>query len=162
MTEPTSHADPVALARTLLACPSVTPADAGAQAALADILGRARFKVTRMTFGEGGAAVPNLYASIGQGTPHLVFCGHTDVVPAGDENRWSHPPFAADTADGFLYGRGAVDMKGGVAAFAAAAIDFSRSMPRSGTLSLLITGDEEGVAVNGTARVLDWAKAEGI
>src|SRR4051794_18941643 len=152
MTEPTSRTDPVALARTLLACPSVTPADAGAQAALGDILGRGRLKVIRMTFGDGAAAVPNLYASIGQGRPHLVFCGHTDVVPAGDEKRWTHPPFAGDTANGFLYGRGAVDMKGGVAAFAAAAIDFARRLPRSGTLSLLVTGDEEGIAVNGTAR----------
>src|SRR6184192_71748 len=109
--------DPVALAQTLLACPSVTPVDAGAQAALADVLGRGGFKVTQLTFGEGQAAVPNLYATIGRGAPHLVFCGHTDVVPPGDDNRWSHPPFAAATADGFLFGRGAVDMKGALAAF---------------------------------------------
>src|ERR1041385_6627692 len=144
MTDRNARADPIALARTLLACPSVTPADAGAQAALADILGRGGFKVTRMSFGDGAAAVPNLYATIGHGTPHLVFCGHTDVVPPGDEKLWSHSPFAAATADGFLYGRGAVDMKGAVGAFAAAALDFARGGVPSGTLSLLITGDEEG------------------
>jgi succinyl-diaminopimelate desuccinylase len=154
--------DPVLIARALLACPSVTPADAGAQAVLATLLGAAGFAVTRLSFGEGAGAVPNLYATIGQGRPHLVFCGHTDVVPPGDLRRWSHPPFAAETADGHLYGRGAVDMKGALAAFAAAAIDFAASRPKRGTLSLIITGDEEGAAINGTARVVDWAKTQAI
>jgi succinyl-diaminopimelate desuccinylase len=157
-----TETDPVALARTLLACASVTPADAGAQDALAEVLAGAGFAVKRMTFGEGPAAVPNLYATIGRGKPHLVFCGHTDVVTAGDAQRWTHPPFAAETAGGMLYGRGAVDMKGAVAAFTAAAVDFARSRRVHGTLSLLITGDEEGVAINGTVRVLEWAKAAGI
>ncbi len=155
-------ADPVALARTLLACASVTPADAGAQVALADVLASAGFAVKRMTFGEGANAVPNLYATMGTGAPHLVFCGHTDVVPAGDPERWTHPPFGAQSANGFLYGRGAVDMKGAVAAFVAAAVNHVRFTRLTGTLSFLITGDEEGVAVNGTVKVLEWAKAEGI
>jgi succinyl-diaminopimelate desuccinylase len=154
--------DPVAIARLLLACPSVTPADAGAQVVLANVLGAAGFRVAHMAFGEGAAAVPNLYATIGRGRPHLVFCGHSDVVPAGDLRRWSHPPFAAETANGFLFGRGAVDMKGAIAAFAAAASEFAALGPHSGTLSLIVTGDEEGIAVNGTVRVVEWAKAQGI
>ena len=99
MNQPT---DPVAFARRLLACPSVTPQDAGAQAALAEILAPAGFAVTRMTFGEGAGAVPNLYATIGQGAPHLVFGGHTDVVPPGDATHWTHPPFAAETVPGLM------------------------------------------------------------
>jgi succinyl-diaminopimelate desuccinylase len=159
MIEPT---DVVALARTLLACPSVTPADAGAQATLAMILAAAGFGVKRLPFGDGATTVPNLYASIGSGRPHLVFCGHTDVVPPGDFSRWRHPPFAAEIDGGFLYGRGAVDMKGAVAAFVDAATELARRGGLRGTLSLLLTGDEEGAAVNGTARVLEWAKSQGI
>jgi succinyl-diaminopimelate desuccinylase len=158
----TAQMDPVALARALLACQSVTPADGGAQGTLAEFLAEAGFTVSRMAFGEGATEVPNLYATIGRGSPHLVFCGHTDVVPPGDATRWSHPPFAAETAGGFLYGRGAVDMKGAVAAFAAAAINRARNSPLRGTLSLLITGDEEGAAINGTVKVIDWATADGI
>ena len=123
MTPPT---DPTALARALLACPSVTPHDGGAQALLAELLAGAGFAVTHKIFGEGTTAVPNLFATIGRGAPHLAFCGHTDVVPAGDAARWSHPLFGAETAEGYaVYGRGAVDMKGAVAAFAAAAVDFA-------------------------------------
>jgi len=154
----------VALARDLLRCPSVTPAEGGALALLEDRLAAAGFAVTRMTFSQPGTAdVENLFATVGAGHPHVVFAGHTDVVPPGDEAAWTHPPFQGDIADGVLYGRGAVDMKGGIAAFAAAALDFlaARGGTLSGTLSFLITGDEEGPAVNGTAKLLDWAKAEG-
>jgi succinyl-diaminopimelate desuccinylase len=155
-------ADPLSLAKALLACPSVTPTDAGAQTLLAGHLAGGRFAVDRLTFGEGVAAVPNLFATIGRGKPHLVFCGHTDVVPAGDVNRWTYPPFGAVTAGGVLYGRGAVDMKSAVAAFTSAALDCAKEVAPRGALSLLITGDEEGVAINGTAKVLAWAKERGI
>jgi succinyl-diaminopimelate desuccinylase len=144
--------------RALIACRSVTPNDAGAQDYLAGILSRAGFHVERLAFSEAGAAeVANLFATIGSGPPHLVFAGHTDVVPPGDEGRWSHPPFAAEIRDGMIFGRGAVDMKGGIAAFAAAA---TGGIGR-GTLSLAITGDEEGAAINGTVKLLEWAKGKG-
>src|ERR1041385_4081283 len=109
-------ADPVAIAQNLLRCPSVTPVEGGALTLLANLLKGAGFAVERMTFSEPGTAdVENLYASIGTGAPHLVFAGHTDVVPPGDEAAWRHPPFAGAIADAILYGRGAVDMKGGIA-----------------------------------------------
>jgi succinyl-diaminopimelate desuccinylase len=159
----TQSTDPVAFAKALIACPSVTPADAGAQALLADVLGRAGFAVERMTFGaEGTPDVDNLFASIGSGSPHLVFAGHTDVVPPGDEAGWRHPPFAGEVADGALWGRGAVDMKGGIACFLAAALDFLGEKPlNTGTLSFAITGDEEGPAINGTKKLIAWALAAG-
>ncbi|HVY21275.1 MAG TPA: succinyl-diaminopimelate desuccinylase [Bauldia sp.] len=145
--------------RALIACRSVTPADGGAQDYLAGVLTKAGFRVERMVFKEPGTPdVPNLFATMGSGSPHVVFAGHTDVVPPGDEGRWSHPPFAADVADGMIFGRGAVDMKGGIAAFVAAA---ERGIGR-GTLSLAITGDEEGAAINGTVKLIEWAKAKGI
>jgi succinyl-diaminopimelate desuccinylase len=145
--------------RALIACRSVTPKDAGAQDYLAGVLSRSGFRVEQMVFSDSGTPdVPNLFASIGSGSPHLVFAGHTDVVPPGDEGRWSHPPFAADMVDGMIFGRGAVDMKGGIAAFVAAAA----SGIGRGTLSLAITGDEEGPGINGTAKILEWAKAKGI
>jgi succinyl-diaminopimelate desuccinylase len=157
-------ADPVALARDLLRCRSVTPAEGGALALVADVLGRAGFAVERVTFSEPGFAdVENLYARIGDTGPHLVFAGHTDVVPAGDEAAWTHPPFGGEVADGVLYGRGAVDMKGAVACALAAALDHvaaNRGRPK-GSLSFLLTGDEEGVAVNGTVKLLSWAAARG-
>jgi succinyl-diaminopimelate desuccinylase len=127
------------------------------------VLDGAGFHVERLTFGEPGTAdVANLYATIGSGSPHLVFAGHTDVVPPGDESRWSHPPFGAEIADGRMFGRGAVDMKGGVAAFVAAALARLAERPVRGSLSFLITGDEEGVAVNGTVKLVAWAKERGI
>lgn len=157
-------ADPVALARDLLRCKSVTPAEGGALALVADVLGRAGFAVERVTFSEPGFAdVENLYARIGDAGPHLVFAGHTDVVPAGDEAAWRHPPFGGEVADGVLYGRGAVDMKGAVACALAAALDHlaaNGGRPK-GSLSFLLTGDEEGVAVNGTVKLLSWAAARG-
>ena len=157
-------ADPVAIARDLIRCRSVTPAEGGALDLLGSVLEQAGFAVERVTFSEPGFAdVQNLYARIGAAPPHFVFAGHTDVVPPGDELKWTHPPFGADIADGVLYGRGAVDMKGAVACGVAAALDHladEGSMPR-GSVSFLITGDEEGVAVNGTVKLLQWAAARG-
>jgi succinyl-diaminopimelate desuccinylase len=119
-----NSADPVALARDLLRCPSVTPAEGGALALIERVLKGAGFTVQRVTFAEPGTApVENLYARIGDASPHLMFAGHTDVVPPGDDANWSHPPFAGEITDGTLYGRGAVDMKGAVACAMAAALD---------------------------------------
>jgi succinyl-diaminopimelate desuccinylase len=157
-------ADPVAFARDLLRCPSVTPAEGGALTLLQSVLAGAGFAVERVTFSESGADdVENLYARVGAGKPHLVFAGHTDVVSPGDEARWRHRPFGGDIADGILYGRGAVDMKGAVACAVAAALDYvaaAGGRPK-GAISFLITGDEEGIAVNGTVKLLKWAAARG-
>ncbi|WP_181708298.1 succinyl-diaminopimelate desuccinylase [Chthonobacter rhizosphaerae] len=164
MTAPSAPADPVAIARDLLRCPSVTPAEGGALAVLEALLAPAGFEVHRPVFSAPGTPdVENLFAAIGNGPRHLCFAGHTDVVPPGDAARWTHDPFAGVIADGVLYGRGAVDMKGGVAAFAAAALDFvaARGPDFPGRISFLITGDEEGPAVNGTVKLLDWAAARG-
>ena len=161
-------ADPVAIARDLLRCPSVTPAEGGALRFLEATLKTAGFTVHRMTFREPGAEdVENLYARIGTEAPNLVFAGHTDVVPPGDETAWKHPPFASEIANGMLYGRGAVDMKGGIACAVAAVLDHlaaNDGKPRkngSGSISFLITGDEEGIAVNGTPKLLTWAAEHG-
>lgn len=155
--------DPVALARALLQCPSVTPAEGGALALLETVLGDAGFDVHRMVESEAGTAdVENLYARIGSAAPHFVFAGHTDVVPPGDAARWRHPPFAGDIAGGVLYGRGAVDMKGAIACMVAAALDHLAAAGRPpGSISFLITGDEEATAVNGTVKLLRWAAARG-
>ena len=157
-------ADPLALARDLVRCPSVTPAEGGALKFLADILTNAGFTVHRMTFSEPGADdVENLYARIGDAAPNLVFAGHTDVVPTGDERAWKFPPFSGTVAGGHLYGRGAVDMKGGIACALAAVLDHLKTnggKPK-GSISFLITGDEEGIAVNGTPKLLAWAAARG-
>ncbi|MBN8920446.1 MAG: succinyl-diaminopimelate desuccinylase [Rhizobiales bacterium] len=161
MTQPT---DTAALAAALLRCPSVTPEEGGALALLERVLAAEGFTVTRPVFSEPGTPdVENLFARIGDGGPHLVFAGHTDVVPPGDETAWSHPPFAANVEAGVLYGRGAVDMKGAIAAFVAAAqghLDQNGGKPR-GSISLLITGDEEGPGINGTAKLLAWARERG-
>ncbi|MCC6983528.1 MAG: succinyl-diaminopimelate desuccinylase [Bauldia sp.] len=159
----TTATDPIAIAQALIRCRSVTPEEGGALAYLEALLAGAGFSVERPMFADPATyAVENLFATIGSGGPHFVFAGHTDVVPAGDEAGWTHPPFAGEIANGRLYGRGAVDMKGSVAAFAAAALDFLRGGGlRRGTLSFLITGDEEGQAVNGTARLLRWAADRG-
>ena len=157
-------ADPVAIARDLVRCPSVTPAEGGALKLLAGLLERAGFAVHRATFSQAGTAdIDNLFARIGSRPPHLVIAGHTDVVPPGDETAWTHPPFAAAIADGVLYGRGAVDMKGAIACGVAAALDHvaANGGARKGSLSFLITGDEEDVAVNGTIKLLKWAAARG-
>ena len=157
-------ADPIAIARDLIRCRSVTPAEGGALALIERLLKGAGFTVHRVTFAEPGTdPVENLYARIGSAAPHLMLAGHADVVPPGDESKWTHPPFAADIADGVLYGRGAVDMKGAIAAKLAAALDFvaaAGGKPK-GSLSFLITGDEEGIAVNGTVKLLQWAAERG-
>jgi succinyl-diaminopimelate desuccinylase len=157
-------ADPVAIARDLLRCRSVTPAEGGALKFLEVTLKAAGFAVHRMTFKEPGADdVENLYARIGTAAPHLTFAGHTDVVPAGDEKAWKHPPFAGETDGAELYGRGAVDMKGGIACAVAAVLDHlsARGGKPKGSISFLITGDEEGIAVNGTPKLLTWAAERG-
>jgi succinyl-diaminopimelate desuccinylase len=157
-------ADPVALAADLLRCPSITPAEGGALSVLERVLKGGDFAVHRATFAEPGTApIENLYARIGSSAPHLAFAGHTDVVPPGDEATWRHPPFAAAIEGGMLYGRGAVDMKGALACAVAASIDHlaARGGKRKGSISFLITGDEEGVAVNGTVKLLQWAKDRG-
>jgi len=152
-----------ALTRDLIRCPSVTPADAGALDVLQGFLTAAGFSCVRKIFTEPGTPdVDNLFAKIGQGAPHLVFAGHTDVVPAGDISRWRHDPFAGEVESGRLWGRGASDMKGAVAAFAVAARHFvSERGTLKGAISFLITGDEEGASINGTAKLLDWAKDRG-
>jgi succinyl-diaminopimelate desuccinylase len=157
-------ADPVAIARELIRCRSVTPEEGGALTYLQGLLAPAGFAVHRAVFAEPGtSAVDNLYARVGKAKPNLLFAGHTDVVPAGNEASWSHPPFAGELAGGKLYGRGAVDMKGGIACFVAAALDYlgaTGGTPK-GSISLLITGDEESVAVNGTVKLLKWAAERG-
>ncbi len=157
-----SAIDTIALARDLLRCPSVTPNEGGALALLEKLLKTAGFTVNRLTFSEPGTApVENLYAKIGSGKPHLVFAGHTDVVPPGDDDAWSKPPFAGEIVGDMLYGRGAVDMKGAIACAVAATLDHLAAEPLQGAISFLITGDEEGVAVNGTVKLLQWAAKRG-
>ncbi len=146
--------DPLPLAQALIRCASVTPADAGAQAVLAAALEGLGFTVTRLRFGD----IENLYARIGTAGPHLCFAGHTDVVPAG-AGAWTAAPFAGELRDGVLYGRGACDMKGAIAAFVAGCAAYLQSGPPRGSISLLITGDEEGPGLDGTVRVLEWMKA---
>ncbi|HVV42190.1 MAG TPA: succinyl-diaminopimelate desuccinylase [Nitrobacter sp.] len=160
--------DALSIARDLVRCPSVTPADAGALGVLETRLKAAGFDVHRVTFHDDGTPdVENLHARIGTSGPHIAFAGHTDVVPPGDETAWSHGAFSGDVADGYLYGRGAVDMKGGIACSVAAALDHlaaNGGKPRKdggGSISFLITGDEEGVAVNGTVKLMRWAAARG-
>jgi succinyl-diaminopimelate desuccinylase len=157
-------ADPVALTSELIRCPSVTPAEGGALAFLDKTLKAAGFTVHRMTFSEPGTDdVENLYARIGTAAPHLMFAGHTDVVPPGDETAWLHPPFSGAVKDGVLYGRGAVDMKGGIACAIAAVLDHlaANGGKPKGSISFLITGDEEGIAVNGTPKLLKWVAERG-
>jgi succinyl-diaminopimelate desuccinylase len=157
-------ADPLAIARDLLRCPSVTPAEGGALSFLEATLKRAGFDVHRMTFADPGTEpVENFYARIGKGTPHLMFAGHTDVVPPGEVSAWSHPPFAGEVAGDTLYGRGAVDMKGAIACAIAATLDHlaANGGKPKGSISFLITGDEEGIAVNGTPKLLEWTAKRG-
>jgi succinyl-diaminopimelate desuccinylase len=150
--------DPVPLLQDLIRCKSVTPAEGGALTYLENLLSSHGFVCHRLIFREPGTPdVENLFARFGSGAPHLCFAGHTDVVPEGILESWTHSPFAAEIADGYIYGRGASDMKGSVAAFAGAAIDFVRAAGKfKGSLSVLITGDEEGPAINGTVKVLQW------
>ena len=153
--------DPVALAQELIRCPSVTPADAGALDVLEAALAPLGFSCTRLRFeAPGTAAIDNLYARIGNGAPNFCFAGHTDVVPPGDAGLWRADPFGGEIRDCYLYGRGAADMKSAIAGFAAAAAR-QLANPLRGSISLLITGDEEGPAVNGTVKVLEWLAARG-
>ena len=152
----------VEIASALIRCASVTPDDAGALDYLGDLLGQAGFKTHRLTFSESGAIdIGNLYARFGTADPVLMFAGHTDVVPAGDASKWRFDPFAGCVEEGALWGRGAVDMKGGLAACAAAALEFVATEPFVGSIAFLVTGDEEGPAINGTAKLLRWAAARG-
>lgn len=155
--------DPAKNLAALIRCQSVTPAEGGALTALSEMLDSLGFATERPSFSEPGTPdIENLYARLSGNGPHLMFAGHTDVVPVGDEADWTHPPFAAEVADGQMYGRGAVDMKGGIACFVAAlARHVERHGAPKGSVSLLITGDEEGPAINGTIKLLDWASAKG-
>ncbi|MEQ8394258.1 succinyl-diaminopimelate desuccinylase [Thalassobaculum sp.] len=160
----TDAIDAVEFAGRLIRCPSVTPAEGGAIDVLESALGALGFTCHRLRFEEAGTdPIDNLYARIGTGAPHLCFAGHTDVVPVGDTAAWTVGPFDGAVRDGLLWGRGAADMKGGIAAFVAAAArvigEHGGNPP--GSISLLITGDEEGPAVNGTTKVLDWMEAAG-
>ena len=158
------NVDPVTLTRDLVRCPSVTPAEGGALALIERVLKAAGFEVNRVIFTEPGTMpVENLYARIGASAPNLVFAGHTDVVPPGDEAKWIHPPFAGEIRHDMLFGRGAVDMKGGVACAIAAVLDYAAACggKPKGSISFLITGDEEGIAVNGTTKLLKWASERG-
>uniref|UniRef100_UPI0040489BDA succinyl-diaminopimelate desuccinylase n=1 Tax=Yoonia sp. TaxID=2212373 RepID=UPI0040489BDA len=150
------NTDPVDLTAALVRCPSVTPVEGGALVLLGALLADAGFECTRVDRG----GICNLYARWGRKNANRTFGfnGHTDVVPLGDETAWTMPPFGAEIKDGFLYGRGATDMKSGVAAFAAAAIDFVQNTPPDGAVVLAITGDEEDVALDGTVALLDWMR----
>jgi len=162
MTSSASTVDPVRLLTDLIRCASVTPAEAGVFDVLERALTPLGFTVTRLRF-EGGGSYPvdNLFATRGGGAghngPHLLFNGHTDVVPPGDRALWTHEPFGAEVVDDVLYGRGAVDMKSGVAAFVAALAE----APADARISLAITNDEEADGINGTARILEWAAEQG-
>lgn len=155
--------DPILLAQALIRCRSVTPVDGGALDIVAVALERLGFRCERLMFCEPGTPdIDNLYARWGNSGRNLCFAGHTDVVPAGDESAWSKPPFAAEIHDGVLYGRGAVDMKGAIACFIAATARYLSKAPSAeGSVSLLITGDEEGPSINGTVKVLDWLAQRG-
>jgi succinyl-diaminopimelate desuccinylase len=164
MTSQTVHGAAVALAQELVRCPSVTPETSAAFDLLEARLKTSGFRCWRLPFGsDSDAPSDNLYARIGKAEPNLCFAGHLDVVPIGDNAAWSRPPFAGEIADGHLWGRGSSDMKGAIAAFVVAAEEFlttTDGVP-NGSLSLLITGDEEGPAKNGTIRVLDWLGERG-
>ncbi len=159
MTNPPS---PLDIARALIAFPSVTPADAGALPYLRELLAGAGFSAELVTFSEAGTPdVLNLYARYGTAAPNLVFAGHTDVVPPGDGSAWRFGPFSGEVAEGLLWGRGACDMKGGLAAAAAAALRFIARGAFRGSISFLVTGDAEGPAIKGTVKLIRWAFARG-
>ena len=159
MSTPFPPTDPVALTAALIRCPSVTPTEGGALTLLSGLLSQAGFACTRVDRN----GTPNLFARWGRKGANRTFGfnGHTDVVPVGDAAAWTHDPFGGEIVDGVLWGRGATDMKSGVAAFAAAAVDFVRQTPPDGAIVLTITGDEEGPGHDGTVALLDWMKAEG-
>ena len=163
MPDITAPVDALALLKTLIASPSITPETAGVLDHLQSVLLALGFEVFRPHFeGDGSYRVENLFATRGQSGPHLLFAGHTDVVPPGDAAAWTHPPFAAEEVDGRLYGRGAADMKSGIAAFVAAAAAAIRAgEAETGRISLAITNDEEADAINGTEKLMAWAKERG-
>ncbi len=146
----------IQLAQDLVRCPSVTPAEGGALDLMQDELCKLGFDCTRLPFGNGVARIDNLFARRGTNGPHFAFAGHTDVVPAGDLDKWQHDPFSGVLRDGKLFGRGAADMKGGVAAFVAAVAEFIQHTPDAGSISLIITGDEEADADFGTVKMIEW------
>ncbi len=150
--------DVIELSQKLISCPSVTPKDEGALVYLGEILTSLGFECHHLGFGEGDDHVPNLFARIGAEGPHICYAGHTDVVPPGSEDQWTYGPFNPHIEDGVLYGRGASDMKGSVAAFVSAAAAYLQDNKSQGSISLLITGDEEGPSINGTIKVLEWMK----
>lgn len=157
-------ANPVEIAADLIRCRSVTPDEGGALTYLDGLLKRVGFSSEIICFSDAGTPdIDNLYARIGTGAPYLLFAGHTDVVPPGDETRWSREPFDAGIRDDIMIGRGAVDMKGGIAAFLAAAINYlaAHDGELPGSIGFLITGDEEGPAINGTPKLLKWAAEKG-
>ena len=157
-----AEVDTLELAQALIRCRSVTPVEGGALDLLESVLSGLGFTCHRLPFAEEGAPeTDNLYARLGSEGPNLCYAGHTDVVPAGDAAAWSSDPFAAELRDGTLYGRGAVDMKGSIAAFVSALGGYLSEGRPQGSISLLITGDEEGDAVNGTRKVLRWLKERG-
>ena len=169
---PPHDIDATGLAARMIRCPSVTPADAGALDVLQDTLAGMGFTCQRLPFSEPGAAdVDNLFARLGDGSPAFCFAGHTDVVPVGDAEQWTADPFSGEIRDGMLYGRGAADMKGAIACFVSAVATFLNAGQNAGqnagerswqgSISLLITGDEEGPAVNGTRKVLQWMADNG-
>jgi len=160
--KPVDAVDPVALSQALIRCKSVTPADDGALAVVEQVLTSLGFECHRLVFEDKDTPpIANLYARFGTGSPHLMFAGHTDVVPSGDTGAWRAPPFTGEIIDGELYGRGAVDMKGAIGCFIAAVARFVKAARPAGSISLLITGDEEGPAVNGTVKVLKWLEDRG-
>lgn len=155
-----SDADPVTILQNLIRCPSVTPLDAGALDYLQAWLSKRGFECHRLPYGQGTSTPSdNLFARLGTSSPHFCFAGHTDVVPPGNEEDWKHPPFSAAQDAGKIWGRGAVDMKGGVAAFMAATDALLAKGELQGSISYLITGDEEGPAVHGTKAVVEWMQA---
>jgi succinyl-diaminopimelate desuccinylase len=154
--------NPVPLLQSLIRCESVTPNEGGALGFLEKLFHENGFECHRLKFSDRDTPdVDNLYARRGKGAPHFCFAGHTDVVPAGDRKIWSFDPFGGEIKDGFVCGRGAADMKGSIASFVAAALDFIRKEKPEGSISFLLTGDEEGPAVNGTRKVLEWLEKRG-
>ena len=160
----TNLIDPIELSQALIKCPSVTPNDAGVLGVLESALTDLGFNCARLAFSAPGTPdVDNLYARLGNSGPNLCFAGHTDVVPVGDEGAWTHPPFGAEIKDGILFGRGAVDMKCAVACFVSAVAKYvaANGTDFAGSISFLITNDEEGPAINGTKKVLGWMAQNG-
>ena len=146
----------------LINCKSVTPNDDGALTVIENALNENNFKCERLIFGSGDEKVQNLFARLGNKSPHICFAGHSDVVPEGDIKHWEFSPFDGEISDGKIFGRGAVDMKGSIASYLSAAIDWiKKNKSFDGSISFLITGDEEGPAINGTRKVLEWMEANG-